>query len=58
MTSCTCSPDGCANLCVRLVAASNGHDHHVLAHRACAEQRGIPVLYEPLYRPTVPEHVL
>jgi hypothetical protein len=48
VTDCTyCGKDG-ANVCIRSHATSSGPDIRVMAHRACAQQRGVTVLYEVL----------
>ncbi|WP_156693839.1 hypothetical protein [Streptomyces ficellus] len=51
MKSCIYCPEPGADVCVRSVATSSGPDRPELAHRACAEARGVPVLYEVLPAP-------
>jgi hypothetical protein len=42
---CTYCPEPGADVCVRVNPSSSGPGCSVLAHRTCAEQRGVPVLY-------------
>lgn len=43
---CTYCPEPGADVCVRMMESGSGPGAAVLAHRACAEQRSVPVLYE------------
>lgn len=42
---CTYCPQLGADVCVRITESSSGAGHSVYAHRACADSRGISVLY-------------
>ena len=42
---CTYCPEPDADVCVRMHEVTSGAGHSVYAHRACAESRGVPVLY-------------
>lgn len=42
---CVYCPQPGADVCVRMLESGSGPGSSVLAHRACAEQRGVPVLY-------------
>jgi hypothetical protein len=55
VTDCTyCDRDG-ATVCIRSHITADGPDTRVMAHRACAQQRGVPVLYEVLPARPTPE---
>lgn len=43
--SCAYCPDLGADVCIRITPSSSGAGHAVHAHRTCASDRGIPVLY-------------
>ncbi|MFC8919166.1 hypothetical protein ACFT5C_25725 [Streptomyces sp. NPDC057116] len=49
--SCTYCPETGPGVCVRSVARSSGPDRPVYAHRTCAEEQGVPALYELLPAP-------
>ena len=42
---CTYCTEPGADVCVRMLEAGSGPGAAVLAHRACAEERGVTVLY-------------
>lgn len=43
---CTYCPNKGADVCVRTIPSNSGPDRAVNAHRSCAEQRDVPVLFE------------
>ncbi|QGV81399.1 hypothetical protein [Streptomyces ficellus] len=43
---CAYCPKPGADVCVRTLPSTSGPDRAVLAHRACAETRGVRPLYE------------
>lgn len=45
---CTYCPEPGADVCVRVHESSSAASMSVYAHRACAETRGVPVLYSIL----------
>jgi hypothetical protein len=42
---CRYCPEPGADVCIRVLDSGSGPGFSVLAHRACAEERGVPVLY-------------
>ncbi|WP_031080300.1 DUF6415 family natural product biosynthesis protein [Streptomyces sp. NRRL S-118] len=45
MTNCTYCDEGGATFCIRSHATPGGPYIRVMAHRACAQRHGVPVLY-------------
>jgi hypothetical protein len=48
VTDCAYCDKGGANFCIRSHTTADGPDSRVMAHRACAQQHGVTVLYEVL----------
>jgi len=49
---CTYCPDLGADVCVRITPSTSGAGSSVYAHRACATDRRIPVLYALVWEQT------
>ncbi|MEU1278635.1 hypothetical protein [Streptomyces sp. NPDC005805] len=52
---CAYCPRPGADVCIRVRAVSNGNGYSIYAHTACAQRRGVPLLYRVLEPEPEPE---
>lgn len=45
---CTYCPEPDADVCIRTLVSNSGPDRAIDAHRSCAAEHGVPILFEYL----------